>query len=33
MDKLSCDLLLKMLTLDPRNRISAIEALNHEYFN
>ncbi len=33
LDILGLDLLEKMLCLDPNKRISAYEALNHEFFN
>ena len=33
MDKLGLDLLKKMLKMDPTERISAEQALNHPYFN
>ena len=33
MDEQGFDLMMKMLVLDPKQRISAKEALNHQYFN
>ena len=33
MNNVAIDLLLKLIALDPTKRISAIEALNHPYFN
>lgn len=32
-DKVSLDLLLRLITLDPARRISMKEALRHPYFN
>jgi cyclin-dependent kinase 2 len=32
LDEAGMDLLLKLLTYDPTQRISAIKALEHEYF-
>jgi len=33
MDEHGFDLMMQMLTLDPKQRITAANALNHAYFN